>query len=389
MTEYAVDTTVPQPASQDGSAKLALPFVFLGTTGQYFRIYTVNVMLSILTLGIYSAWAKIRNQRFFYGFTELHGERFDYDARPLTILISRIAILILLILTAQIDINYELLWNEIGLFSTLLLLLLPFAIVRGRAFNARYTLFMGIRFHYQRIYWPSYRIFFLFSVPALGLPILISVLLQLREQSDGSEWSFAVPWLLGLWFAHLLFLMPLWDLMRHKVKINQLSYGRLPLRFTATTRQYYLAYLKTLPLLALGIVSFFALTFSDPANFFIYLPLLIIVVLLWFLSYRAILARVFWDSIALDDGSRLQCNLRPMVYLFKIVILNIILVIFSLGVLIPWARVRKWRYIAHSICLLPNAELRTVIDQRDMFKEALGAEFVDVEGSFDLDFGLI
>jgi len=41
------------------------PFEFHGTTGEFFRIWIVNMMLSIVTLGMYSAWAKSKNPKIF------------------------------------------------------------------------------------------------------------------------------------------------------------------------------------------------------------------------------------------------------------------------------------------------------------------------------------
>ena len=75
-----------------------LPFRFHGKSGEYFRIWIVNLILSILTLGIYSAWAKVRTNRYFYGNTRLAGSGFEYHAKPITILKSRlIAVGLLLI----------------------------------------------------------------------------------------------------------------------------------------------------------------------------------------------------------------------------------------------------------------------------------------------------
>ena len=39
---------------------------FTGTGSEYFRIWIVNLLFTILTLGIYSAWAKVRKLRYFY-----------------------------------------------------------------------------------------------------------------------------------------------------------------------------------------------------------------------------------------------------------------------------------------------------------------------------------
>jgi len=40
-------------------------FYFTGKGGEYFRIWIVNICLTILTLGIYSAWATVRTRRYF------------------------------------------------------------------------------------------------------------------------------------------------------------------------------------------------------------------------------------------------------------------------------------------------------------------------------------
>ena len=56
------------------------PFVFRGTGGEYFGIWIVNLALTVITLGIYSAWAKVRTRRYFYGNTYVAGHAFDYHA---------------------------------------------------------------------------------------------------------------------------------------------------------------------------------------------------------------------------------------------------------------------------------------------------------------------
>ena len=67
-----------------------LGFRFTGDVGEYFGIWVVNVFLTIVTLGIYSAWAKVRTKRYLYGNTVLDGSPFDYDANPTAILKGRL-----------------------------------------------------------------------------------------------------------------------------------------------------------------------------------------------------------------------------------------------------------------------------------------------------------
>ena len=51
------------------TATRELPLEFRATGAEYFRIWIVNLLLTIITLGIYSAWAKVRRLRYFYGST--------------------------------------------------------------------------------------------------------------------------------------------------------------------------------------------------------------------------------------------------------------------------------------------------------------------------------
>ncbi len=74
---------------------------FRGTAREYFGIWLTNIVLTILTLGIYSAWADVRTRRYFYGNTILDGETLDYTAKPISLLKGR-AIVFGVILAAAI-----------------------------------------------------------------------------------------------------------------------------------------------------------------------------------------------------------------------------------------------------------------------------------------------
>lgn len=50
-------------------------------------------MLTILTIGIYSAWAKVRTMKYFYQNTYVPGRNFDYRATGKQILIGRLIVI--------------------------------------------------------------------------------------------------------------------------------------------------------------------------------------------------------------------------------------------------------------------------------------------------------
>src|SRR5687767_13905389 len=66
------------------------PFAFTGDGHEYFRIWIVNLALTVATLGIYSAWAKVRRLQYFDRNTRLGGASFDFDGSPWAILRGRV-----------------------------------------------------------------------------------------------------------------------------------------------------------------------------------------------------------------------------------------------------------------------------------------------------------
>lgn len=63
---------------------------FTGSASEYFRIWVVNLFFTLVALGVYSAWAKVRKKRYFYGSTKFDGDSFDYFGSPKAILKGRI-----------------------------------------------------------------------------------------------------------------------------------------------------------------------------------------------------------------------------------------------------------------------------------------------------------
>lgn len=118
---------------------------FTASAGEYFRIWIVNLLFSLLTLGIYSAWAKVRKRRYFYGSTRLDGATFDYFASPKAVLKGRIlaaGIVAIYALATQLYPN-----SRFGFWAAGLILL-PWLGVRAYAFNARNSGWRGVRFDF-------------------------------------------------------------------------------------------------------------------------------------------------------------------------------------------------------------------------------------------------
>ena len=63
--------------------------VFNGKAGEYFGIWIVNLLLTLITFGVYSPWAKVRRKKYFYNNTLIDNVGFDYHAKPIAILKGR------------------------------------------------------------------------------------------------------------------------------------------------------------------------------------------------------------------------------------------------------------------------------------------------------------
>jgi len=62
-------------------------------------------------------------------------------------------------------------------------------------------------------------------------------------------------------------------------------------------------------------------------------------------------------------------------------------VIITLGLMTPWAQIRKARYIAQSSHVVPNGSLDEFIGNKEAQQSALGEAYVDIEG-IDVGFGI-
>jgi uncharacterized membrane protein YjgN (DUF898 family) len=149
-----VSLTEPVAAVADAgvrpdAAERRYPVEFSATAGEYFRIWIVNLALTIVTLGIYSAWAKVRKRRYFYSHTRIDGEGFEYRASPIAILKGRliaVALFALFYAVGQFAPLYQLvLWIPLAIFA-------PWLVVRSLAFNAHNSAYRNIRLRFHGTY---------------------------------------------------------------------------------------------------------------------------------------------------------------------------------------------------------------------------------------------
>jgi uncharacterized membrane protein YjgN (DUF898 family) len=138
-----------------------IPIEFKGKASEYFGIWIVNLLLSLITLGIYSAWAKVRRKKYFYNNTLIDNVGFDYHAKPIAILKGRIIAFTFFLAYA--------LGGQVNPFLPIACMLifffaLPWLVVRSSMFNARNTSHRGLRFDFVGKVSTAFRVFFVLPI---------------------------------------------------------------------------------------------------------------------------------------------------------------------------------------------------------------------------------
>ena len=74
--------TSPGPLGADGRAPNRHRLEFTASGSEYFRIWIVNLLLMVVTLGLYLPWAKVRKLKYFYSNTWVDGDALDFHGEP-------------------------------------------------------------------------------------------------------------------------------------------------------------------------------------------------------------------------------------------------------------------------------------------------------------------
>ncbi|MFQ5784300.1 MAG: YjgN family protein [Alphaproteobacteria bacterium] len=125
-----------------------------GKTGELFRIYLVNIALTILTLGIYRFWARTRIRDYLWSQTSFRGDRFEYTGVGKELFLGFLVVFVVIV---AVSLAYQALYTVVALqwpdFEILLqllalaatLVLIGVALYRARRYRLSRTRWRGIR----------------------------------------------------------------------------------------------------------------------------------------------------------------------------------------------------------------------------------------------------
>ncbi|WP_454744630.1 YjgN family protein [Ciceribacter selenitireducens] len=341
---------------------------FRGQAGEYFGIWIVNILLTIVTLGIYSAWAKVRRNRYFYGNSFVDNHSFDYHARGLQILIGRAIVFVFFVVVQVVSVFYPLAGIVVPF---VVLLALPWLLSRGLRFSARVTSYRNVRFDFK-----------------------------------GTPWGAFVSVILGglVAFFSLGLLAPLASRWLYRYVFNNLRYGDRSFATDPRIGKLYRAWVPAIIVtligaaiaVGLGVMIYVASGAMDDAAskegialrgiamvYGTLIPLLFVYAIAAVL-YRVGVRNVVMNATLLDGRHRLFSDMGRLRYLW-IVVSNLLVTVLTLGLMRPWAAVREQRYVVGHSGMIIDGDIGDVVASIEASGSAVTAEYLDMEG-FDFGF---
>ncbi|MFM7506404.1 MAG: YjgN family protein [Rubrivivax sp.] len=240
-----------------------LPLRFVGSGSEYFRIWIVKLLLTLVTLGLYYPFAKVRRLKYFHGATELAGQPFSFHADPWKMLRGYLlvgAMLALYGVAAQVS-------PTAGLVALAIVAAAwPALWQSSLRFRFANTGWRGLRFHFSGTRGGAYKVY---GWAALGFGAVFGLLLGTsllgasvaQGEGDGSGaagWLAVLPALLMM----LLYFtaMPVFLWLVHGYRQRHLGLGGEQAAWSVRPGAYVKLALKTLgvgvlPLAAVGVAA--------------------------------------------------------------------------------------------------------------------------------------
>lgn len=302
---------------------------FIGKGAELFGIQIVNLLLTMITLGFYYPWAKAKELKYMYGNTTLEDSAFEFTGTGEEMFkgfLKFMGILIVLLVVSAL-LNYFV-YNGVGVFVLYLAVfgLAPLALHGSYRYRMSRTKWRGIRFGYRGNRNELVKLFFkgvILSVFTLGI--------------------------YAAWFTM--------DLRNYI--ISNIRFGSATLKYKGEGSTYFRKVLigYFLTIITLGIYSF------------------------W---WQRDLFNYYVDNLWLEKGDQ-RINFKSTATgggFASLMIVNILLIIFTLGLGTSWAITRTLEFVMQNIQLDGDVDLEDLQQTEEEYTDAMGEDMADY---FDID----
>lgn len=395
-------TTPLQPTTNDTLAMSDIEkhrVSFSGSGGDYFRLWLSNLLLTIVTLGIYTPWARRRRIQYFYRNTLVGADPLDFVASSRNMATS---FLLVVFVYALINVMSSAGLNAtVGIVTVTIATLVPWLWRSAQRFRLGNTTWRGLRFEFEATTreaytaaWPLLAAAFLVAMVSL-LPAVTALSATEMPASVGAGVAIAMVVgvgvvLIGLRFNFL------------QLQMTRTSMGGQLGRFKASFGSFFkvaliclgvalLAY-GTLAVVLAGIVAALGgpgLSGDMVSRMWQFvllgvaaLPLMLAPAYITLAAWQALVFRTIWSNAGLSNVARSKCDLKTSAFV-GLRTKNILLTLVTLGMYRPFAAVSEYRMKVESVCIYTHGNIDTLASKLARHKSALGDAAADMVG-FDI-----
>jgi uncharacterized membrane protein YjgN (DUF898 family) len=294
-----------------------------------FSIFIVNFLLQIVTLGLYYPWAKAKTLQYLYGATEFEGSRLQFHGTGKEMFSGFIKALGFIIV---IYLFYFFLISQEQILIATVVLLLGIFFILPLAIHGSY------RYRMSRTSWRSIR--FGYGGDRMELVKLVW---------KGAFLTIITIGIYGAWFSMNL---------RNYVMSN-IRFGNAQFKYNGKGGDYFVLNLVgyLLTILTLGIYGF------------------------W---WQKSLFDYYINNLSIESGEQqIQFKSKATgIGFMGLIIVNLLIIIFSLGLATPWAIVRTMNYVFSNIELDGNVDVEQLIQSQENYTDATSEGLADF---FDFD----
>jgi uncharacterized membrane protein YjgN (DUF898 family) len=361
----------------------------------------VNLLLTLVTLGIYSAWAKVRRMKYLHENTELMGAEFGYHGDAFKILIGRVVVLAV-VGGFYVASHFYPVISPIGSF--IWVLLLPALLTLALYFRLRNTSYRSLRFAFKGTIGQSYRVMALpLTMALVGLGAVAIAIVMLGDGKGAGAGLFVGLLMLVVYVLFPILVMPLFHVQWKRFSHQHSHFGSVQFGFTATLGQYVKAYgqsfgifFGSLIALVVMVIAVVAWQFrggqslANPAELFDKAAVIgVVIVVVYALMFtiqpymKALFFNLAWNNTQIA-GQSFRSTLTKW-GMVKLGVTNLVLTVLTLGFFRPFAVIRTQRYLLEHLHLDLAAKGIVMVNSLDQANPTAHAEgALDLLGDLDM-----
>lgn len=384
----------------------AYPTEFSGHGGEFFRVWIVNALLTMVTLGLYTPFARRRTAQYFYGHTVVAGSPLEFTVQQRKMVFGFLLLIFLYIaFKVASDTGQDVV---VGVMMLAAAALAPYFWASAMRFRLNATRWRGVRLQFTaswgevyRASWPVFAIALIW----MGAFFVMSVVLpQVNVKSGMRPGVGVVLPLFGILLAALFLTILCIIRLEFNYKSLLVARGRIggqPGRWKPVFGDFVRIWLATVGvffasvllvgvligvMLGGSIALFAGVMQSGLVAVLVGLLAAILAIFVLFLAsaparaYRE--ARMFqlvWNNIGVSNVARFKSNLRVGRYI-GLRVKNIFLTLFTLGFYRPFALVSEYRMKSESVTLHVKGGLDQLAGQLAREEQGLGDALADLAG---------